>query len=155
MRLWQRSLPSSDVTEISAEQEELHSAHSYSASSNDVSLSSFEITPVIRNKYAYKNECRSDSSGCGMSSTRVSKENTLVSGINLSIDDTKLLCSSSEMAKIYSSTPIKSSGHDLYSNRIKDPVVSNKKQSNESPKLKRRSSRKYRRTVTYFIICIT
>lgn len=151
VRLWQKSLPSTDVSEIASEQdEELQSPPSYSASSNDVSLSSLEITPVMRNKYGHKLDCRSDSSGCGMSSTRVSKENTLVSGVNLSVDDKKLPCSASEMVKLYSSTPHRTSGKDLYTNPIKEPTVSNK-QFNESPRLKRRSSRKYKRTVTFLV----
>lgn len=154
VRLWQKSLPSTDVSEITSEHdEELQSPPSYSASSNDVSLSSLEITPVIRHKYAHKLDCRSDSSGCGMSSTRVSKENTLVSGVNLSVDDKKLLSSASEMVKLYSSTPRQNSSHNLYSSRTKDPAVSNK-QYNESPRLKRRSSRKYRRTVTFLLFFI-
>lgn len=126
---------------------ELQSPHSYSVSSNDLSLSSLEITPMISNKYPNKIECRSDSSGCGMSSTRVSKENTLVTGINMAADNNNL-CSSMvydhEMGKLHSSSPIKNVGHNLCSTRTKDTIASNK-HNDESQKY--RLSKKYRRTV--------
>lgn len=146
--MWQESLASTDVSEMDTDQEvELQSPHSYSVSSNDLSLSSLEITPMINNKYPNKHECRSDSSGCGMSSTRVSKENTLVSGINMIVDDNKL-CSSmvydNEIIKHHSSSPIKNIGHNLCSTTTIDTIASNK-HNDESQK--RRSSKKYRRMV--------
>ncbi|XP_016659033.1 uncharacterized protein LOC100573125 [Acyrthosiphon pisum] len=121
---------------------EFPSPHTYSVSSNDLSLSSLEIAPVMSNKYPNKHECRSDSSGCGMSSTRVSKENTLVSGINISADNNEL-CSPCETVKLHSSTPIKNIGHNLYSTKTKNPTVSNK-QNDEAQK--RRSSKKHRKS---------
>lgn len=148
--MWQESLASSDVSEMDTDQEvELQSPHSYSVSSNDLSLSSLEITPMINNKYPNKLECRSDSSGCGMSSTRVSKENTLVSGINMTVDNN--LCSSMvydrEMGKLHSSSPIKNVEHNSCSTRTKDTITSNKhnKESQKHP-----SSKKYRRTVILY-----
>ncbi|XP_026809572.1 uncharacterized protein LOC113551502 [Rhopalosiphum maidis] len=143
VKLWQESLASTDVSEMDTDQDVgFPSPHSYSVSSNDLSLSSLEIAPVMNNKYPNKHECRSDSSGCGMSSTRVSKENTLVSGINILIDNNEL-CSPCEMVKLHSSTPIKHIGHNLYSTKNKNTAVSNK-QNDESQK--RRSSKKYRKT---------
>lgn len=148
MKLWQESLASTDVSEMDTDQEaEIQSPNSYSVSSNDFSLSSLEIAPAINNKYTIKQECRSDSSGCGMSSTRVSKENTLVSGINMMIDNNKL-CSrlnyDCEEMKPLSSTGKQSFMRDNeYSTRTKDT----NKQNNESQK--RRSSKKCRRTVIY------
>lgn len=145
MKLWQESLASTDVSEMDTDQDvEFPLPHSYSVSSNDLSLSSLEIAPVISNKYQNKHECRSDSSGCGMSSTRVSKENTLVSGINILVDNNEL-CSPSEMVKLHSSTPIKNIGHNLNSTKTKNTTVSNK-QNDESQK--RRSSKKHRKSVT-------
>lgn len=147
--MWQESLASTDVSEMDTDQDvEFPAPHSYSVSSNDLSLSSLEITPVMNNKYPNKHECRSDSSGCGMSSTRVSKENTLVSGINILIDNDKLCCPS-EAIKLHSSTPIKRNGHNLYS-KTKSTDVSNKK--TDEPQ-KSRSSKKYRKTVT-IILCL-
>lgn len=149
MKLWQESLASTDVSEIDTDQEvEFQLPHSYSISSNDLSLSSLEISPLISHKYPNKHECRSDSSGCGMSSTRVSKENTLVSGINMPVDN-KLSCSPGDMAKLYTSTPIKNVGYNLCSTRSRDTIISNQK--NDEPQ-KRRSSKKCRRTVIFFII---
>jgi len=145
VKLWQESLASTDVSEMDTDQDvEFPSPHSYSVSSNDLSLSSLEIAPVMSNKYPNKHECRSDSSGCGMSSTRVSKENTLVSGINISVDNNEL-CSPCETVKLHSSTPIKNIGHNLYSTKTKNTTVSNK-QNDESQK--RRSSKKHRKSVT-------
>jgi len=148
VKLWQESLASTDVSEMDTDQDvEFPSPHSYSVSSNDLSMSSLEIAPVIRNKYPNKLECRSDSSGCGMSSTRVSKENTLVSGINISVDNNEL-CSTSETVKLHTSTPIKNIGQNLNSIKTKNTTVSNK-QNDESQK--RRSSKKHRKSVT---ICL-
>lgn len=148
MKLWQESLAGTDVSEMNTDQEvEFQSPHSYSISSNDLSLSSLEISPLISHKYSNKHECRSDSSGCGMSSTRVSKENTLVSGINLPVD--KKLCSSDDMTKLYTSTPIKNVGYNLCSTRSKDTIISNKKNDDSH---KRHQSKKYRRTVIYYYI---
>lgn len=163
--MWQESLASTDVSEMDTdreveeeEEEESQIPHSYSISSNDFSSSSLEMTPrKSNNKYSSnKHELRSDSSGCGMSSTRVSKENTLVSGINMMIVDNHKLGSPSsvygtEMAVIpHTSTPIKNIGHDTCSSRTKDVaallLVSNK-QNNESQK--RRSSKKHKRTVSH------
>ncbi|CAH1709070.1 unnamed protein product [Aphis gossypii] len=143
VKLWQESLASSDVSEMDTDQDvEFPSPHSYSISSNDLSLSSLEIAPVMNNKYPSKHECRSDSSGCGMSSTRVSKENTLVSGINILVDNNEL-CSPCEMVKLHSSTPIKHVGHNLYSTKNKNTALSNKQ--NDEPQ-KRRSSKKHKKT---------
>lgn len=143
--MWQESLASTDVSEMDTDQDiEFPSPHSYSISSNDLSLSSLEIAPVMNNKYPSKHECRSDSSGCGMSSTRVSKENTLVSGINILVDNNEL-CPPCEMVKLHSSTPIKHVGHNLYSTKNKNTALSNK-QNDESQK--RRLSKKHKKTVT-------
>lgn len=152
MKLWQESLASTEVSEMDTDQEiEYQSPQSYSISSNDLSLRSLEITPVINKKYPNKQECRSDSSGCGMSSTRVSKENTLVSGINMVVDNTKLshpLKNHGNKVIKHSSTPIKSIEHDMCST----PKNSNElaKQNNETQK--RRSSKKYKRTVNNHLI---
>lgn len=154
MKLWQESLASTDVSEMDTDQEiALHSPQSYSVSSNDLSLSSLEIQPTISNKYPNKFECRSDSSGCGMSSTRVSKENTLVSGINMAVDNNPLVSPldwGSEMTKLYSSTPKKSIGNISCSSKTKNTILSNK-QNNESQK---HSSKKHKKMVTFlhFII---
>lgn len=149
MKLWQESLASTDVSEMDTDQEvEFQSPHSYSVSSNDFSLSSLEISPLISHKYPTKHECRSDSSGCGMSSTRVSKENTLVSGINMPVDN-KLSCSPGDVAKLYTSTPIKNVGYNLCSTKSRDTIISNK-QNDESQK--KRSSKKYRRTVLNLLL---
>lgn len=144
--MWQESLASTDVSEMDTDQEvEIQSPNSYSVSSNDFSLSSLEIAPILNNKYTNKQECRSDSSGCGMSSTRVSKENTLVSGINMMADNNKL-CSrldyDCEEIKPHSSLVKQSINRDSeYSTRTKET----NKQHNESQK--RRSSKKCRKTV--------
>jgi len=146
VKLWQESLASTDVSEMDTDQEtEFQSPHSFSVSSNDLSLSSLEIVQIANNKFPNKNESRSDSSGCGMSSTRVSKENTLVSGINMTVENNKLCPSvvcDNKMSKLHSSTPIKNNGNNLCSTKFED--VSNK-QKNESQK--RRSSKKHRRPV--------
>jgi len=149
--LWQKSLASTDVSEMDTDQEaESQSPRSYSVSSNDISLSSLEIAPIINNKYPNKHECRSDSSGCGMSSTRVSKENTLVSGINMTVNNNKLcspmVCDGSEMLKLPSSTPIKSIRNNLCTTKSENILVSNKR-NDESQK--NHSSKKHRRMVIY------
>lgn len=153
MKLWQESLASTDVSEMDTDQEaEFQSPHSYSVSSNDLSSSSLEIAPIISNKYPNKHESRSDSSGCGMSSTRVSKENTLVSGINMTVNDDKLCfpvdCCDSDALKLRTSTPRKNTRNNLCTTKSENALVSNK-QNDESQK--RRSSKKYRRTVIYII----
>ncbi|VVC28751.1 Hypothetical protein CINCED_3A012580 [Cinara cedri] len=145
VKMWQESLASTDVSEMDTDQEvEIQSPHSYSISSNDFSLNSLEIRPIIRNKYPNKHECRSDSSGCGMSSTRVSKENTLVSGINMTVDKqySTLHCGY-EMMKLPSSTPIQNISHKFCSTKAEDTVVSNKQNDGSQ---KRHSSKKCKRT---------
>lgn len=146
--MWQESLASTDVSEMDTDQEvEIQSPHSYSISSNDFSLNSLEIRPIISNKYPNKHECRSDSSGCGMSSTRVSKENTLVSGINVTVDNKQYstLDCGYEIMKLPSSTPIQNIGRQLCSTRAQDIIVVSNKQNDGLQK--RHSSKKYKRTV--------
>lgn len=131
---------------------EVQSPHSCSISSNDLSLSSLEIQPLINNKYPNKHDCRSDSSGCGMSSTRVSKENTLVSGINMTVNNNKLctpLDFENEMDSLNASTPVKNVGHNLSLSRSKNSVNLNK---NNHESQKRHSSKKHRRSVTHLYI---
>lgn len=144
-------MASTNVSEMDTDQDvEFHSPQSYSVSSNDFSLSSLEIQPVISNKYPNKHECRSDSSGCGMSSTRVSKENILLSGANIAVDNNKLVFPidyESKMERLHCSTP-KSIVHNLYSPRTND-VSELSKQNTESQK--RRSSKKHRKMVTIMI----
>lgn len=129
---------------------EFQTPNSYSVSSNDLSLSSLEIAPKISHKYKTKQECRSDSSGCGMSSTRVSKENTLVSGINMKVDHNKR-CSplnyECEMIKLPSSTPVKSFEHNLCSKKNDNTTKVSNKQHDGSQK---RHQKKYRRTVIFY-----
>lgn len=146
--MWQESLASTDVSEMDTDQEEFQSPNSYSASSNNLSLSSLEISPVIRNKYKKKQDCHSDSSGCGMSSTRASKENTLVSGINMAVDHNKLFCSSLdydfEINKPSSSTAVKSIEYKSCSTKI-----SNKQDDGSK---KHRLSKKHKKTVIYYYV---
>lgn len=130
---------------------EFHSPQSYSESSNDFSLSSLEVQPVISNKYSNKHECRSDSSGCGMSSTRVSKENTQLSGVNIAVDNNKLVFPidyESEVEILHCSTPKNSIVHNLHSPRT-NHILESSKQNNESQK--RHSSKKHRKMVTIMI----
>lgn len=146
VKLWQESLTSTDVSGVSDNEiYEQSPHHSCSLSSNDLSLISLEISPVT-GQYPKKQESRSDSSGCGMSSTRLSKENTLISGVNMIIDGNKnhpstRLCLI-ENVKPPSSTPIKSFSHSSMfkeSNRIESKKT-------DVPQ-KRHSSKKLRRTV--------
>ncbi|XP_050429359.1 uncharacterized protein LOC126838737 isoform X2 [Adelges cooleyi] len=159
VKLWQESLASTEVSALDTDNEmDDQSPQSYSVSSNDLSLSSLEISPVIipSSQYPKKHECRSDSSGCGMSSTRVSKENTLVSGINLEVGDDIILrpdqfCDE-EIGKLPSSTPIKPiSSHHLCSSVFKVLNEIDDKRNNESQK--RHLTKKIRRTKSKNAVC--
>lgn len=136
-------MASTNISELDTDQDvELHSPKSYSVSSNDLSLSSLEVQLVLNNKYPNKHECRSDSSGCGMSSTRVSKENMLSSGGNIAVDNTELVSPldyENEREKLQCSTPKISTALN---------VLESSKQNKEL--LKRRSSKKLRKMVTYY-----
>ncbi|XP_050535510.1 uncharacterized protein LOC126902374 [Daktulosphaira vitifoliae] len=146
VKLWQESLTSTDVSGVETDNEiNEHSPHSCSISFNDLSLSSLEISPVT-SQYPKKQESRSDSSGCGMSSTRLSKENTLISGVNVVVNDNKdyhstRLCHIENVKPSSSSTPIKSIS---YSSIFKDSnKIENKKI--DAPQ-KRCSNKKLRKT---------